>query len=81
MVQLCIVLLCPRAFRPALEDAMEEPIFISINDFCRRFGIARTKTYELIRSGEIEVAKVGRRTLVSFASAKDLLERSLGRNS
>lgn len=58
---------------------MEEPIFISINDFCRRFGIARTKTYELIGRGEIEVAKIGRRTLVSFESAKKLLERSMGR--
>ncbi|WP_156420703.1 MULTISPECIES: helix-turn-helix domain-containing protein [unclassified Sphingopyxis] len=60
---------------------MEDPFFISIREFCRRFGIARTKTYQLINRGELETAKIGSRTLVSFESAKNLLERSLIKTS
>lgn len=55
---------------------MEEPIYISINEFCRRFGIARTKTYAVIKNGDLDIAKIGRRTLISFESAKNFLERS-----
>jgi excisionase family DNA binding protein len=38
-------------------------------------GISRSKLYELIAAGEIEVLKVGRATLVPVAGLNALLER------
>jgi excisionase family DNA binding protein len=49
------------------------PVTISIKDAARAIGIGRTKLYELINSGELQVLKIGRRTLVSAASIKALV--------
>lgn len=38
-------------------------------------GLGRSKFYELIAAGEIEVVKVGRRTLVPDASLRAFVER------
>jgi excisionase family DNA binding protein len=48
----------------------------SIDDFCSRFGIGRTKVYEEIRSGRLEAVKVGRRTLITEQAGQEWL-RSL----
>ncbi len=47
---------------------------ISINDAVRTFGIGRTKLYELIRNGDIEAVKLGRRTLIRTASAREFID-------
>jgi hypothetical protein len=44
-------------------------VFVSLDDFNRRFGVGRTKAYELIGAGAIEAVKVGRRTLIVLDSA------------
>jgi excisionase family DNA binding protein len=40
-------------------------------------GIGRSKLYELIQEGEIEVVKIGSATLIPFASLQRLLDRNL----
>ena len=41
-----------------------------VNDFCEAHGIGRTLFYEEVKRGELNVIKVGKRTLVSDAEAK-----------
>lgn len=52
-----------------------EPAAMSIPDWCRWSGHGRTKTYELIKAGEIEAVKAGSRTLVITESGKRYLGR------
>ena len=41
---------------------------ISISQFCDRYDVGRSFTYNLIKSGEIEARKAGRRTLITVES-------------
>jgi excisionase family DNA binding protein len=47
---------------------------ISVGEAVHRFGIGRTKLYELIRSGQIEAVKLGRRTLIRADSARNFID-------
>lgn len=47
---------------------------ISVSEFCERYGVGRTKAYELFNSQEVEVRKMGTRTLVSRRSAERWFE-------
>nr|WP_232313840.1 helix-turn-helix domain-containing protein [Sphingobium sp. TCM1] len=38
-------------------------------------GIGRSKLYELIQEGEVEIVKIGSATLIPIASLERLLER------
>jgi excisionase family DNA binding protein len=51
------------------------PISVRIREACRLSGIGRSKLYELIAAGEIEIIKVGTITLVPMASLARFLER------
>ena len=51
------------------------PITLRIADACRVTGIGRSKFYELIKAGEIEVIKVGAITLVPMSGIQALIER------
>lgn len=51
------------------------PITVRISDACRTTGIGRSKFYELIKDGAVEVIKVGAITLVPMASIRALLDR------
>ena len=53
-----------------------EPISVRIPEACRLTGIGRSKLYELIAEGRIEVVKVGAMTLVPYASLKDLIDQA-----
>lgn len=44
------------------------PITVRINEACRLTGIGRSKLYELIQAGEIDIIKVGSITLVPTAN-------------
>jgi excisionase family DNA binding protein len=46
---------------------------LSISEFCGRYGIGRTTTYEEIQSGRLRAVKVGRRTLVTESDAESWL--------
>lgn len=50
------------------------PITVRITEACRLTGIGRSKLYELIQAGEIEIVKVGTITLVPMASLVTFLE-------
>jgi excisionase family DNA binding protein len=50
-----------------------------INDFCRAFGLGRTKVYELIGSGKLKTVTIGGRRLVPSDAAEALLNQSDGR--
>lgn len=51
------------------------PIAVRIREACRLSGIGRSKLYELIAAGEIEIIKVGTITLVPMASLLRFLDR------
>lgn len=53
--------------------AMIEPISVRIPDAVRITGLSRSRIYQLIASGDIEAAKVGRSTVVLVASLRALI--------
>ncbi|WP_082697548.1 helix-turn-helix domain-containing protein [Novosphingobium fuchskuhlense] len=57
------------------EAAPLEPFTVRISEAMRLTGLRRSKVYELIASGDIEVVKVGRCSLVVVASLRALIER------
>lgn len=50
-----------------------ELISVRVPDAVRLTGLSRSRIYQLIASGDIEAAKVGRQTVVLVASLKALL--------
>jgi len=57
-----------------MSEGAPEPLSVRIKEACRLTGIGRSKLYELIASGDIEIVKVGAITLVPISSLKDLLQ-------
>jgi excisionase family DNA binding protein len=60
------------------EDAVFKPLTVRIREACRLTGIGRSKFYELIAAGEIEIIKVGTITLVPVTSLTSFLQRRAG---
>ena len=56
------------------EDAVLRPLTVRIREACRLTGIGRSKLYELIGAGEIEIVKVGTITLIPIHSLESFLE-------
>lgn len=52
----------------------QRQITVRVDEACRMTGIGRTKFYELIEDGEIEVVKVGRMTLVPVAELEAFVQ-------
>jgi excisionase family DNA binding protein len=50
------------------------PISVGIPEACRLTGIGRSKLYELIAAGEIDIVKIGAITLVPMSSLEQLIE-------
>jgi excisionase family DNA binding protein len=56
------------------EDAVfTRPLTVRIPEACRLTGIGRSKLYELIAAGQIEVIKVGTISLVPVSSLLEFL--------
>ena len=51
------------------------PITVRVREACRLTGIGRSKLYELIAAGELEIIKVGTITLVPVASLTRFVQR------
>jgi excisionase family DNA binding protein len=51
-----------------------EPIAYSVADACRVSSLGRTRLYQLIGEGRLEVRKIGKRTLIPAASLRALIE-------
>lgn len=52
-----------------------EPICVKVNDAARMIGVGRTKLYELIAAGEVDVVKLGKSTRVTTASLRTLIQK------
>jgi excisionase family DNA binding protein len=56
-------------------EAVPMPLTVRVRDACRLTGIGRSKLYELIAAGEIEIIKVGTITLIPVAALEKFLQR------
>ncbi|WP_066548601.1 MULTISPECIES: helix-turn-helix domain-containing protein [unclassified Sphingomonas] len=71
----------PNAHPHESRDTIDvKPITLRIREACRITGIGRSKLYELIKAGEIEVIKLGTMTLVSMRSVEEMIERAKARD-
>lgn len=50
---------------------------MKVNDAARMIGVGRTKLYELIAAGEVDVVKLGKSTRITTASLRNLVERNV----
>ena len=50
-----------------------EPLSVRISTAVQLTGISRSRIYELIESGDLEIVKVGRSTLIPYQSLKALI--------
>lgn len=51
-----------------MSPASVRRLLVNIDEGCRALSIGRTTFYGLIRNGDLEVVKIGRRTLVVYSS-------------
>ena len=55
-----------------------QPQTIKIAEFCRLYGIGKTKTYDLINEGRLTRVKVGSCSLITWESAQALINAQGG---
>jgi len=48
---------------------------LSIIEFCKRYGLCRTKAYDELKSGRLRARKLGKRTLISTDDAENWFEQ------
>lgn len=46
------------------------PVNWRVNDFCRAYGIGRTRFYAFVLAGDIKPIKVGKQTLIPHTEAE-----------
>lgn len=51
-----------------------EPLLLSVVDAARVLGVGRTKLYELIAAGDIEVVRIGRAVRVPIAALREFVD-------
>lgn len=61
------------SLRSGAEPPPTEPISVRVPDASRMTGLGRSTIYELIASGDIEAAKVGRATVIMVDSIRKFL--------
>lgn len=57
---------------PRVSEHNSEPKWLEIPQFQGAYRIGKTKIYELVGRGQLEMVKVGRKSLISVASAERL---------
>lgn len=50
-----------------------QPLTYSVKEACRISSLGRTRIFQLIKSGQLQRTKVGRRTLIDAESLKRLI--------
>ena len=58
---------------PKADSILAEPISVKIPEAVRLTGLSRSRIYELMKSGDIEFAKVGSSTLILVESLRSLI--------
>lgn len=53
-----------------------EPMTVRIPVAVQLTGIGRSKLYELIAAGEVDIVKIGASTLITVASLRSLIQKS-----
>ena len=53
-----------------------EAILCSIPDTAKALGLGRSKVYKLIKDGQLDTARIGRRRLVLASSIRELADHS-----
>lgn len=56
--------------------AIAEPISVRIPEAVRLTGLSRSRIYELMRSGDIEFAKIGSSTLILMDSLRTFIREA-----
>lgn len=51
-----------------------EPLAYSVREACRISSLGRTRLYQLIAEGRLDVRKIGKRTLIPAASLRALID-------
>ena len=51
----------------------QEPLAATITDTCQIIGVRRSTIYRLINAGDLEIIKIGKRTLVVIASVQSFI--------
>ncbi|MCU1428669.1 MAG: DNA-binding protein [Actinomycetia bacterium] len=51
-----------------------EPLLLSIVDAARVFGVGRTKLYELIAAGDVDIVRIGRAVRVPLAALHEFVD-------
>jgi len=71
-------LFSPEQTAPKPEKAprpLDRPMCISVNDAMKRYGIGRTKLYELLGDGSLKAWKLGAKTLIDLDAADTYFAR------
>ena len=63
------------AHQPRREAGHDVVLLLSVGEVARALGLGRSKTYELIAAGELEVVHIGRCARVPLDSAEAYVER------
>ena len=56
------------------KDTAMDPLLISVQEAAQTLSVGRTSIYQLIKSGELETMKLGRRRLITIQSLRRLTE-------
>jgi Helix-turn-helix domain len=64
--------------KPDSSASLPPPISVKIPEAVRLSGLSRSRIYELMRSGDIEFAKVGSSTLIIVESLYGFIMASAG---
>lgn len=52
---------------------MQDPLMITVRNFCETCSCGKTTAYRLIREGKVESRRIGRRRLIVMESVRALL--------
>ena len=58
--------------KPEMASGGMPPLLVTVPEACRLLGVSRSTVWNLIKSGRIKVAKIGRRTLPLYKSLEAL---------
>lgn len=63
----------------AAADTLSAPVARTVQEFCKAYGIGKSKAYEEMAAGNLLKVKVGKRTLIDEESAREWYRRKSGK--